>query len=147
MMNWQCLTFAELTSERLYQILKIRQEVFAVEQQSVYLDVDGKDIEALHLFTTRGTDIIAYCRLLPPGLKYPEPSIGRVLTAPSARGSGTGRALMQYALEVCNTHYQGSGIRISAQLYLEDFYSSLGFSRCSEPYGEDGIPHIEMLKP
>ena len=145
--NWQCVAFDELSSKRLYEILKIRQEVFAVEQNSVYLDVDGRDLDALHVLAMRDDELMAYCRVLPPGLKYPEASIGRVLTTAPARGSGAGRALMDYALTVCAQHYPDSGVRISAQLYLEEFYSSFGFTSCSEPYGEDGIPHIEMLKP
>lgn len=146
-MQWQCLRFDQLNTSLLYQILKIRQEVFAIEQNSVYLDVDGKDLLALHVFSTHEDDIVAYCRVLPPGLKYPEASIGRVLTTETVRGSGTGRALMDYALRHCTEHHPGHGVRISAQLYLEDFYSSFGFASCSAPYDEDGIPHIEMLKP
>jgi ElaA protein len=146
-MHWQCLAFPELSTKQLYEILKIRQEVFAVEQNCVYLDVDGKDMDALHVFATRDDELIAYCRILPPGLKYPEASIGRVLSTSSARGSGAGRALMDYALAACTKHHPGRGIRISAQLYLEEFYRSFGFASCSLPYQEDGIPHIEMLKP
>jgi len=146
-MSWQCLAFEELSTKLLYEILKIRQEVFAVEQNSVYLDVDGRDLDALHVIATHADEVIAYCRVLPPGLRYPEASIGRVLTTSAARGSGAGRKLMDYALTVCEQHYPGCGVRISAQLYLEDFYRGLGFSSCSSPYGEDGIPHIEMLKP
>lgn len=146
-MDWQCLRFEQLTTKRLYQILKIRQEVFAVEQDSVYLDVDGKDLPALHVFATHDDELMAYCRVLPPGLRYPEASIGRVLTIAATRGTGAGRKLMDKALAVCAEHYPHSGVRISAQLYLEEFYGSFGFSSCSAPYGEDGIPHIEMLKP
>ena len=146
-MIWQYLRFDQLSTTRLYQILKIRQEVFSIEQNCVYLDADGKDMDALHVFATVDDELIAYCRVLPPGLKYPEASIGRVLTSSAARGSGAGRALMEYALTVCTQLYPGRGVRISAQLYLEGFYSSFGFSSCSSPYDEDGIPHIEMLKP
>lgn len=146
-MIWQYLRFDQLTTTRLYQILKIRQEVFAIEQNCVYLDADGKDMDALHVFATIDDELVAYCRVLPPGLKYPEASIGRVLSSSAARGSGAGRALMEYALTVCTELYPDSGIRISAQLYLEGFYSSFGFNSCSSPYDEDGIPHIEMLKP
>lgn len=145
-MVWQFLRFEELTTDRLYQILKIRQEVFAVEQNCVYLDVDGRDLDSLHVFASVDDELMAYCRVLPPGLKYPEVSIGRVLTASAARGSGAGRALMDYALTVCTELYPGRGIRISAQLYLEEFYRSFGFVSCSAPYDEDGIPHVEMLK-
>lgn len=145
-LDWQCLRFDQLTTHLLYRILKVRQEVFAVEQNSVYLDVDGRDLDALHVLATVDDQIVAYCRVLPPGLKYSEASIGRVLTTSAARGSGAGRKLMDYALRVCTEHYPDRGIRISAQLYLEQFYCSCGFTSCSSPYDEDGIPHIEMLR-
>lgn len=144
---WHCLGFADLSGARLYQILRIRQEVFALEQNCAYLDADGKDLDSLHVFGTHDDEIIAYCRVLPPGLKYAESSIGRVLSHSSVRGSGLGRALVEQALTVCDKHHPGSGVRISAQLYLEDFYKSFGFASCTEPYQEDGIPHIEMLRP
>ena len=146
-LHWQVLEFNQLSNEMLYAILKIRQEVFAIEQNSVYLDVDGKDLGALHVLAHLDDAIFAYSRVLAPGVKYTEASIGRVLTAPQSRGSGAGKLLMQRSIQCCEQHYPSSGIRISAQLYLQHFYESFGFSATSEPYDEDGIAHIEMLKP
>ncbi len=153
-MEWFTKTFAALSTEELYRIVQLRQQVFVVEQNCVYLDADGYDREALHLFavqqkTVQQKRVIAYCRLLPPGLKYQEASIGRVCTALPQRGSGLGRELMQRALTLVDESYASEStcvdIRISAQLYLQNFYSSLGFTAVSAPYDEDGIPHIEML--
>jgi len=148
-MEWFNKTFAALSTEELYQIVQLRQQVFVVEQVCVYLDADGYDREALHLFAVQQGCIVAYCRLLPPGLKYQEASIGRVCTALEKRGSGLGRELMQKALTLVSASYASESvrvdIRISAQLYLQSFYSSLGFTAVSAPYDEDGIPHIEML--
>jgi len=144
--HWQAHRFEALSSTTLYAILKIRQEVFAVEQNSVYLDVDGKDMGAIHLLGLQDDTIQAYCRILAPGIKYTEASIGRVLTSVDNRGNGTGRLLMQKALVYCAQQYSNSGVRISAQLYLQKFYESFGFIVTTAPYNEDGIPHIEMLK-
>ena len=152
--TWQCLPFESLTLQQLYALLRLRQEVFAIEQTSIYLDVDGKDQDALHLFaselageaTSDDQTIIACCRILAPGKKYAEPAIGRVCTATSHRRQGLGLSLMQRAIACCDAHYPGQGIRLSAQLYLKDFYGGLGFVQTSDVYGEDGIPHIEMLR-
>jgi len=144
--TWHCLPFDALSLHQLYALLRLRQEVFAVEQTSIYLDADGKDQQALHLFAMQGDDIAACCRILAPGVKYPEPALGRVCTAPGQRGRGLGVALMQRAIACCEQHYCGAGIRISAQLYLRDFYGALGFAPTSEVYDEDGIPHIEMRR-
>jgi len=143
---WHCLPFDALSLLQLHALLRLRQEVFAVEQNSIYLDVDGRDPGALHLFATQGADIVACCRILAPGVKYAEPSIGRVCTAASHRGRGLGLALMQQAIACCEQRYAGQGIRISAQLYLKDFYGTLGFAPTSPVYDEDGIPHIEMRR-
>lgn len=144
--TWHCLPFDALNLHQLYALLRLRQEVFAVEQNSVYLDIDGRDPGALHLFATQGDDIAACCRILAPGVKYGEPSIGRVCTAAQHRGRGLGLALMHRAIACCDQHYPGQGIRLSAQLYLKAFYTGLGFAQTSEVYGEDGIPHIEMQR-
>ncbi len=148
-MEWFNKPFAALSTEELYQIVQLRQQVFVVEQNCVYLDADGYDRAALHLFAVQQGRLVAYCRLLPPGLKYQEASIGRVCTALEKRGSGLGRELMQKALTLVDESYASDSvrvdIRISAQLYLQNFYSSLGFTAVSAPYDEDGIPHIEML--
>lgn len=147
---WHCLAFDALSLQQLYGLLRLRQEVFAREQASIYLDTDGKDLDALHLFASalseEETCIIACCRILAPGKKYAEPAIGRVCTAASHRRLGLGLSLMQRAIGCCDAHYPGQGIRLSAQLYLKDFYGGLGFIQTSEVYDEDGIPHIEMLR-
>lgn len=149
-MEWFHKTFAALSTEELYRMMQLRQQVFVIEQNCVYLDADGCDRSALHLFAVRQGCVVAYCRLLPPGLKYQEASIGRVCTALAQRRSGLGRELMHRALTLAAASYAPEsaliGIRISAQLYLQSFYSSLGFTAVSAPYDEDGIPHIEMLK-
>ncbi len=144
--QWITREFAALSAEQLYQILQLRQQVFVVEQQCVYLDADGLDGEAVHVFATREEQVIACCRLLPPGLKYGEATIGRVCTALAQRGTGLGRALMHTALALSDARYPGQGIRISAQLHLQHFYADFGFVAVSAPYEEDGIPHIEMLR-
>jgi ElaA protein len=144
--TWHCLPFAALSLYQLYALLRLRQEVFAVEQTSIYLDVDGRDQEALHLFATQGDEIVACCRILAPGVKYDEPSIGRVCTAAQHRGRGLGLALLHRAIARCQQHYPGRGIRISAQLYLREFYAGLGFAQTSQVYDEDGILHIEMQR-
>lgn len=146
MMQWHRENFDDLTKDRLYGLLKIRQEVFALEQNSVYLDVDGKDKGAMHIFVTDEEDIVACCRLLAPSVKYTEPSIGRVCVAQTHRGQGLGKELMLDAIKLSHKLYPDHSIRISAQFYLHDFYSNLGFDKVSAPYDEDGIPHIEMLR-
>lgn len=146
-LHWQCLPFEALSLVQLYAMLRLRQEVFAVEQSSIYLDVDGRDPGAVHLFAEQEDGrVIACCRLLAPGVKYAEASIGRVCTAHSQRGKGLGIEMMQRALAVCAQRYPGQGIRISAQQYLQDFYTGFGFVQTSPAYDEDGIPHIEMLR-
>lgn len=139
--------FDELTTGELYQALQLRQQVFIVEQTCVYPDIDGNDEHSLHVLGWAETRLVAYCRLLPPGMSYPEWSIGRVATAETARGSGTGRALMERALNHLDTVVGAPAVRISAQQYLETFYTSLGFNTVSDMYLEDDIPHIEMLRP
>lgn len=139
-----CKTFKELTTNELYAILQLRSEVFVVEQNCVYQDVDGFDKQASHLLMYSGDDLCAYSRLIPPGLKYESASLGRVVTRGSARGGGHGRALMVATLEHCRSLWPQAGVTISAQAYLEKFYQSLGFVTESEPYLEDDIPHIQM---
>jgi ElaA protein len=138
-------SFSALSPDELYAILSARNAVFVVEQQCVYQDADGYDQQALHLVIPHEGLLGAYCRILLPGAKYPEWSIGRVLTVDSARGKGLGHTLMQQALEAIASH-GGGAVRISAQAYLQRFYEHHGFVRVSEPYLEDNIPHIEMLR-
>ena len=144
--QWQCLSFAELSLEQLYNAMRLRQEVFVLEQNCVYLDADGNDHLALHVLGYESESLITYCRILPPGVPYKEPSIGRVVTVPAKRGEGAGKVLMHKAIEYVSEHFANANIRISAQQYLEKFYQGFGFSTVSEPYNEDGILHIEMLK-
>lgn len=142
MTTWHVRAFAELSAPELYAIVNLRERVFVVEQKCVYLDADGLDPAARHLWAERGGKIIAYLRILPAGVKYDEIAIGRVVTAPEARGGGLGRELMERGIAAVG----GAPIRLSAQAHLEAFYESLGFRRASEPYDEDGIPHVEMVR-
>jgi ElaA protein len=140
---WHLRTFAELTVAELYAIMELRQRVFVVEQNCPYLDADGLDQGSRHLWAQRGDAIAAYLRIVPAGVKFAEVSIGRVITAPDARGSGLGRELMKRGIAACGAE----PIRIGAQAHLEKFYGELGFARASDVYDEDGIPHIEMIRP
>lgn len=148
--TWQWSAYEELTREDLYAILARRQEVFIIEQQCIYPDLDGIDPHAWHLMGWDEKDgkreLLAYLRCVHPGIKYAEVSLGRVLSAPAARGTGIGRALLAEALANVARVYPGEAIRISAQLYLEKFYASFGFVSIGMPYDEDDIAHIEMLR-
>ncbi len=142
--SWHDREFAELTVRELYAITVLRERVFVVEQNCVYLDADGADPQCRHLWAEDETRAIhAYCRLVPAGVKFAEASIGRVITAPETRAAGLGKELMERAMAALGA----IPIRIGAQAHLEKFYGSLGFVRASDPYDEDGIPHIEMLRP
>lgn len=143
---WHWLTFSELSQQQLYQLLQLRQIVFVVEQNCVYLDADDFDQDAWHLLGEINGEFATYCRVLKPNTKYPEPSIGRVLTAAKYRGTGIGKALMSVALRHLEQEMPRSNIRISAQLHLKKYYEDFGFEAVSTPYDEDGIAHIEMLR-
>lgn len=146
-MNWYYKAFAELSPHELYQILRVRSEVFVVEQNCVFLDMDNKDQQCLHFMGWNATGtLVAYTRIVPAGVTFVEASIGRVTTAPTARGGGLGRDLMQKSIEIIGTLYGQVPIRIGAQLYLKKFYESLGFITASEMYLEDDIEHIEMIR-
>ena len=146
MMHWDCLKFHELTAAQLYEILALRSAVFVVEQNCVYQDPDGYDPNALHLMGHRDNNLLCYTRLLAPGVKYEGASIGRVITNTAARGTGLGKQLMTESIKACENHWPGSPISISAQQYLEKFYFELGFKAETDPYMEDGIPHIKMIR-
>ncbi len=143
-MEWLVKPFSHLSTHELYAIMKLRSEVFVVEQNCVYLDPDGKDEMAMHVMGWENESLLAYTRILPPGISYTEVSIGRVATSPAARKKGFGRELMKISIAHARHLYNGP-IRISAQVYLEEFYLSLGFMPVGESYLEDGIPHVEML--
>ena len=143
---WQCLHFNELNTTTLYEILKARQMVFSVEQNCAYLDLDGLDQTALHLIAWDNEQLAGYARLMPPNTQYPEASIGRVLTLPGYRGSGLGKQLISKAIVECQEQFHTGTIKLGAQQYLEDFYQRHGFQTISQPYLEDGIWHIKMLK-
>jgi ElaA protein len=143
---WECLPFEGLTNHQLYSILQLRNEVFIVEQNCAYQDLDNKDQKSLHLMGWMGDDLAAYARLLPNGISYEYVSIGRVITSPRYRKSGAGKALMQEAIQRCNSLFGKQPIKIGAQLYLQKFYNGFGFTQTSDMYLEDDIEHIEMLR-
>lgn len=143
-LRWKYQSFEELTTLQLYTILQLRIEVFSVEQNCVYQDADNKDVKSFHLSAWDNNVLVAYCRILPPGVSYKDASIGRVVTSISYRKTGAGRELMQRAITAALQQFNCSEITISAQLYLKRFYESLGFKPLGKTYLEDGIPHIEM---
>jgi len=145
--QWQNLSFNQLNANTLYDILKLRVDVFVVEQACAYPELDDKDRhpETLHLMglSPQG-ELLAYARVLPPGLSYPEASIGRVVISPAGRGQGLATPLMQNAIDAALNTWPDAGLQIGAQEYLKAFYQKLGFNACSEVYLEDGIPHVDM---
>lgn len=143
-MKWILKKFDELTLDELYSILELRSKVFIVEQNCIYNDPDGKDQVAWHLMGMGEDQLIAYARILPPGVVYTDPAIGRVVTAPSKRKSGLGRELMNRSINHCEKLFGKTSITLSAQAYLKKFYESLGFSAVGDEYLDDGIPHIKM---
>ncbi len=146
--GWSCLPFAALSGGELFDILRLRCEVFIVEQNCPYLDPDDVDPEALHWQLRRAGKLCAYQRSMAPGLVYENcSSLGRIIVAPAQRGRDTGRELVRRGINDNLERWPGYDIRISAQAYLEEFYRSLGFDRCGENYLEDGIPHLPMRYP
>ena len=139
--------FADLTVNELYDLLRKRSEVFVVEQNCVFLDMDNKDQIAYHLLGYIGDDLVASTRLLGKNTAYKLMSIGRVVTSPKYRGKGAGKALMEESIKRCYELFCKDEIKIGAQLYLRKFYESLGFKQSSEMYLEDEIEHIEMIRP
>lgn len=145
--TWRWCCFDELSVFELQAIYMARQQVFSIEQACAYLDADGFDEASFHLAAwAAGHKVpLAYARVVHPGQKYAEPSIGRVITTSAARGTGLGRELVRRAIAHCAQAFPGQGIRISAQTRLERFYAEQGFAVIGVPYMEDGIPHTEML--
>ncbi len=146
-MNYSTKHFDDLTLQELYDILKLRSEVFVVEQNCVYQDLDDKDKYSHHVLGKNPIGKIeAYARLIPPGISYPDySSIGRVVNCPQVRGTGEGKRLMYYSIEKILTLWPDAKIKISAQSHLDKFYSELGFTATGEEYLEDGIPHMAMI--
>jgi ElaA protein len=149
MISWVCKNFSELTTEELYSVLRLRSEVFVVEQNCVFLDMDNKDLVCDHLMGWRSDltekQLLGYSRIVPPGISYRESSIGRIVSSLSARGSGIGRELVKQSIQTLYRLHGKRDIRIGAQYYLKEFYESFGFIQIGEIYPEDGINHIEML--
>lgn len=147
MIKWQCKSFNELTNEELYKILQLRIEVFAVEQNVVYQDCDDKDVASFHFSAWNENKIIAYSRILPPGIAYPEAaSIGRVVTSPLVRRQSLGKQLFEKSLEELYRLFGQVPVIISAQVYLINFYKNFSFTSCGDTYIEDSILHITMIK-
>jgi ElaA protein len=140
-LQWHDRAFGELSIHELYAIVALRERVFVVEQTCAYLDADGVDPVCRHLWAEAGA-IAAYLRIVPAGVKYEEVALGRIVTAPEARGIGLGRTLVRRALDAVGA----VPVRLSAQAHLERFYGELGFRTASDVYLEDGIPHLEMLR-
>lgn len=144
-MKWSCKAFKELSLDEFHDIIQLREIVFVVEQDCPYLDVDGKDKEALHVFGEYEGKIVATTRILKPGISYDEVAIGRVVTSPTVRGMGMGKELMEESMKFVKLHFGKVPVRISAQTYLLRYYKSFGFIETGEEYLEDNIPHFEML--
>ena len=138
-------TFSELDTEDLYQILRLRSEVFVVEQDCVYQDLDNKDQNATHLYYKENSEIVAYTRIFKAGDYYENPCIGRVVVSKKNRGNDLGKKIMIDSMEYIKQNIKGEKIELSAQKYLDKFYKDLGFYKIGEDYLEDGIPHQRML--
>jgi ElaA protein len=146
-LHWVFKPFHQLSVDELYQLLQLRSEVFVVEQNCVFQDMDNKDQHSHHLLGYSVNLLAAYTRIVPKGISYDDyPSIGRVVTSPKVRGEGRGKELMEESIRQLHHLYGPVSIKIGAQLYLKKFYESLGFEQCGHVYDEDGIDHIPMLR-
>ncbi|WP_087024628.1 GNAT family N-acetyltransferase [Thaumasiovibrio subtropicus] len=145
-MKWQAYTFSQLNTEQLHALIKLRIDVFVVEQNCPYPELDGNDTreEVVHLLGYQAGKLTAYLRVLGAGITYETVSIGRVIIAPHGRGKQLGKPLMEQGIAVARSHFNPAVITIGAQHALIDFYRQFGFEACSEPYLEDDIPHIDM---
>lgn len=143
-LTWKLYRFEELTAAELYEMLKLRVDVFVVEQNCPYPELDNLDQESVHLAYRENGKILAYARLLPGEVKYGVPSIGRVIVSPDARGRGLARELIRRSIDFIFTEWRPEEIRLQGQLYLKEFYQSFGFDPISDVYDEDGIPHLDM---
>ncbi len=145
--HWQVCPFKDLGNEELYNLLRLRQEVFVVEQNCAYLDLDGLDQKAMHILCWQQKKLIAYARCLAPGQAFPESALGRIVVSPACRGQSLGRELVSRGIELNMALWPDSAIQIGAQAHLDKFYESLGFISTGDSYIEDGIPHVHMIKP
>jgi ElaA protein len=146
MLKIETKTFQELTTKDLYDLLQLRSEVFVVEQNCVYQDLDGKDEKALHVIGTKNNKIIAYTRVFKPGDYFDKASIGRVVVSKDERQHKYGYDIMEASIKTIKDNFNESSIKLSAQTYLKKFYTNLGFTAVGEEYLEDGIPHVIMIK-
>src|SRR5215510_4325106 len=148
MINWSFKKFDDLTPNELYSVLRLRNEVFVVEQNCVFQDADDKDQDSHHLMGWDDEMLVAYSRIVPLGIAYDSfPSIGRVVTSPKMRKTGIGKILMEQSIQELQKLFGKGSIKLGAQLYLKNFYESFGFVQSGDLYIEDGIPHIEMVRP
>ncbi|HEY0820497.1 MAG TPA: GNAT family N-acetyltransferase [Rhizobacter sp.] len=148
-LEWRIARLEALSPVELARIYRARQQVFSIEQNCAYLDADVADEHSFHVAAwSPGHELpLAYARLVDPGVKYAEPSMGRVITSAAGRGTGLGRELVRRVVALSDARHPGHGIRISAQSHLRRFYGGFGFASVGEDYMEDGIPHVEMLRP
>jgi len=154
MYSFHTSPWSDLTRDQFHSIVRLRIDVFVVEQDCPYPELDAKDLKSIHVYALKsdeniasGDSAVACVRICAPGVSYAEPSIGRVATRPNCRRMGLGIEIMKRAIVACESAYPGQGVRISAQCYLEKFYSELGFSSTGQTYLEDNIPHIQMFRP
>ena len=143
---WRLLAFNDLRVSELYEVLRLRSEVFVLEQRCLFQDMDGSDPQAMHLLGVRGGELLGYARCFGAGVKCPEARFGRVVTRQSGRGTSLGHALIEQAITAIHQLWGPQPIRIGAQTHLADFYTKHGFKDVGCPYLEDGIPHLEMLR-
>jgi len=146
MLEIKIKSFQQLTTQELYFLLQLRSDIFVVEQECIYQDMDGKDFKALHVLGFKSKKIIAYTRIFKPGDYFEQASIGRVLVAKTERAYKYGNEIMNASIKAIQLHYSETAIHISAQYYLKNFYYNLGFRQVGEKYLEDGIPHVKMLR-
>ena len=146
MLNIETKTFKDLTTKELYNLLQLRSEVFVVEQDCVYQDLDGKDEKALHIIGEKDNKIVAYTRVFKPGDYFTEASIGRVVVSKEERQHKYGYDIMEASIKAVKDYFDETKIKLSAQTYLKQFYNNLGFKEKGEEYLEDGIPHVAMIK-
>jgi ElaA protein len=146
MIDIQVKYFSELNTDELYKLLQLRSEVFVVEQDCVYQDIDGKDEKALHVIGLKNNKVVAYTRIFRPGDYFKEASIGRVVVAENERQHKYGYDIMEASIRAIGKYYSETLIKISAQTYLKRFYNNLGFNEIGEEYLDDGIPHVAMIK-